>query len=75
MNGAVQGAATATASTPVKKAPTVPPWPASATLPAAACTLPPISNRPARLSATSSMTRVSTAITTGDCSWNPQPTA
>ena len=68
MKGAVQGAATATASTPVKAAPNAPPRSAASAWPAAACKLVPASNTPERFSATSSMTRVRPATMAGDCS-------
>ncbi len=73
MNGAVQGAATTTASRPVKNEPTSPPWdarPCPAPVPGKVA-----SNTPDMLSATKSMTRARAPTTTGDCSWKPQPTA
>ncbi len=73
MKGAVQGAATTTASRPVKKEPTSPPLaarPAPAPVPGRVA-----SNTPDMLSATSSMIRARAPTTAGDCSWKPQPTA
>ena len=78
MKGAVQGAATTTASTPVKKAPAPPgrrdsrpPAPPSAN----PCAAMPTLNTPDRFRPTASISRASPAITPGDCSWKPQPTA
>ncbi len=73
MNGAVQGAATTTASMPVKKAPARPPLAASD--PPAPWPGRVVSNTPDMFSATSSMTKASAPTTAGDCSWKPQPIA
>ena len=71
MKGAVQGAATATARTPVKKAPTAPLREARP---------PPIvtepnSNRPDRFSPTPKIRSAKAATARGFCNWKPQPTA
>ena len=71
MNGAVQGLATATASTPVRK------WSATGWRACAPAhdegSTEPISNTPARLSPISVNRAASTATTAGCCSWKPQP--
>ena len=73
MNGAVQGVATSTASSPVKKLPACPAFPASRppapTIPA------PISNAPDRFSPTANNTHAMPTTNTGDWNWNPQPAA
>ena len=71
MNGAVQGEAMATASTPDRNALTTG-WRASseATLDGRKA---PNSNRPARFSPISVNSAASVATTAGDCSWKPQP--
>ena len=74
MKGAVQGAATTTASTPVKKAPD-PPGRRDRREPPSRCSPPPISKAPARFSATASIRSASPATTAGDWSWKPQPIA
>ena len=74
MKGAVQGAATTTASMPVKKAPAAPGSRASGPEPAA-CRPAPMWKTPERFSATASISSDSPAMTAGDCSWKPQPTA
>ena len=73
MNGAVHGAPTTTASTPVKKAPAAPGL-RCRSLPTP-CNDRPASNTPDRLSATASVSSARTATTFGDCSWKPQPNA
>ena len=71
MNGAVQGEATATASTPDS--------PASATGCRACSVATPLgtkrpnSNTPARLSPITVNSAASAATTAGDCNWKPQP--
>ena len=73
MNGAVQGEATTTASTPEPKASSVrlllvhPRHAAGASWPN--------SNTPARLSPSAKNRTASAVTTTGDCSWNPQPSS
>ena len=74
MKGAVQGAATTTARIPVKKAPTPPGRRASGPDPAP-CRPAPMWKTPDRFRATASISRASPAVTGGDCSWKPQPTA
>ena len=71
MNGAVHGDATATASTPVKKASTSG-WRARAEAQALGSTEP-NSNTPARFNPISVNSAASAATTAGDCSWKPQP--
>ncbi len=73
MNGAVQGAATTTASTPVEAAPIRPPR--EARLPPTPWIEVPISYSPERLSAAASITSARIDTTTGDCSWKPHPIA
>ncbi len=73
MKGAVQGDATATASTPVRKA-SAAGW--RACRPAREeGSMRPNSNMPERLRPISVNSAASTATTAGDCSWKPQPTA
>ena len=73
MNGAVHGEATATASTPVRKA-SATGW--RACRPASDDgSMRPNSYTPARFSAISVNNTASVATTAGDCSWKPQPTA
>ena len=71
MKGAVQGEATATASTPVSSEST------TGCRARTAATEPgstePSSNTPARLSPISVNSAASVATTAGDCSWKPQP--
>ena len=73
MNGAVQGVATSTASSPVKK---LPAWPAR---PVSACRCrpggPPMSKTPERLRPTASSSQLMPATKAGDWSWKPQPAA
>ena len=71
MNGAVQGDATATASTPDRKA-LATGWRASsdATLDGRKA---PNSNSPARFRPISVNSAASAATTAGDCNWKPQP--
>ena len=73
MNGAVQGEATTTASTPERKSLTsgLRAW-ADATLDG---TNWPNSNTPARFSPISVNKAANDATTTGDCSWKPQPSS
>ena len=72
INGAVQGVATSTASSPVAYEPSTPPRDASP------CPAPAPANRtsntPDRFRPTISSTHASTVTNSGDCSWNPQPT-
>ena len=71
VGGAVQGEATATASTPVRKASTT-----GCRARAAAQddgSTEPNSNTPARFSPISVNSAASVATTAGDCSWKPQP--
>ena len=73
MNGAVQGVATTTASSPVKKLPSCPGAPPG---PGRCCIRPvPISNTPDRLSPTANSSQAMAATNTGDWNWNPQPAA
>ena len=71
MNGAVQGEATATASTPDRKA-LATGWRASSDSDAGRQEAP-NSNRPARFRPISVNSAASAATTAGDCSWKPQP--
>ena len=71
MNGAVQGEATATASTPVTAESTMG-WRARAASHEPGNTEP-SSNTPARFNPISVNKPASTATTTGDCNWKPQP--
>ena len=66
MKGALQGAATTTASTPVKNAPTPPGSLDNGPEPAAACKPAPMWKTPDRFSATASIKMASIAVTTGD---------
>ena len=71
MKGAVQGVATTTASTPVKKLPVSPPRSASP-LPADA-RRPPTSNTPDRFRPIANSSVAMAATNTGDWNWKPQP--
>ena len=71
MNGAVQGAATATARTPVKNAPSGPERAARLS----PMVIEPTSNTPERLRPTAKINSAKPATATGSCSWKPQPTA
>ncbi len=73
MKGAVQGAATTTASAPVKTPPIRSARPARP--PPRPCSEAPISKTPERSSAAASSTRLKAAVTTAGCSCAPQPTA
>ena len=71
MNGAVQGEATTTASTPERKSSTR--GCAARTPPSEATPGTRTSNNPARFSPISVNSAASAATTAGDCSWKPQP--
>jgi hypothetical protein len=73
IKGAVQGVAATTASAPVKKAPASPPRSAAFAL--VFCNPPPISNTPSRLRPIAKNRSAKAAVTSGDCNWNPHPTA
>ena len=72
MNGAVQGVATSTASSPVAKSPA---WPDRLAQP---CPVPaslrPSSNAPTRFSPTRNSSQQVPATNASDWNWNPQPT-
>ena len=73
MKGAVQGLATTTASTPVKKSPAAPDFSVSA------CPVPasvaPNCQSPDRLRPIANSSNTNTATTAGCCNWKPQPSA
>ena len=71
MKGAVQGAATATASTPVKKAPVTP----AARARLSPTVTEPNSNTPDKLRPTAKISSAKPATAMGSCNWKPQPTA
>ena len=71
MKGAVQGAATATASTPVKNAPTAPERDARLS----PTVTEPNSNTPERFKPTAKISSEKPATAIGSCNWKPQPTA
>ncbi len=71
MNGAVQGEATATASTPVRKL-SASGWRKRADARPLGSTVP-NSKRPARFNAIIVNSTASAATKPGDCSWKPQP--
>ena len=71
MKGAVQGVATSTASSPVKKLPVCPPRIASpCPVPASR---PPTSNTPDRFNPTANSSQLIPATKAGAWNWNPQP--
>ncbi len=70
MKGAVQGAATATASTPVKNAPKGPERCASLS----PTVIDPTSNTPDKFKPTAKINKAKPATAMGCCNWNPQPT-
>ena len=71
MNGPVHGVATTAANTPVQNEPPMPPC----RVRAPPAPMLPISNSPARLAVTATISNSSSITIAGSCNWNAQPTS